>query len=82
MLGRVLGFEYSLARCCEAGAALLAGRLEDRGYGKYEIASLSAVFGATLLVLWSIFHISGRGAASFDRMQLKNKSMTLPLITS
>lgn len=83
MLGRVLGLEYSIARCCEAAAALIAGRLEDSGHGKHEIASLSAVFGATLLAFWSCFHLSGKGAANKELVPLKNKDeKTLPLLSA
>ncbi len=81
MLGRVLGLEYSIARCCEAAAALIAGRLEDGGHGKHQIASLSGGYGATLFLLWSFFHISGRGAANNDLVPLKNKEATLPLLS-
>ena len=82
MLGRVLGLEYSIARCCEAAAALIAGRLEDSGHGNHEIASLSAVFGATLLAFWSCFHLSGKGAANKELVPLKNKDeKTLPLLS-
>lgn len=64
MLGRVLGLEYSCARCTEAVIAYIAGRLEDKEYGKYEIASLASSIGATLFFLWTIFHVSGGGAAN------------------
>jgi hypothetical protein len=80
MLGRVLGLEYSIARCCEALVAFIAGRLEDKGYGKYEIASLSASLGVVLLTLWSAFHITGRGAAKHGIVSPKKKELALPLV--
>jgi len=73
MLGRVLGFEYSVARLSEAGIAFLAGHLEDMGYGKYEIASLAGTIGLTLFVCWSIYHTFGGGAANrkFEKTSVK-----------
>ena len=63
MLGRVLGFEYSIARTTEAVISFSTGRLEDHGYGKHVIASLSACVGSIMLAFWSSYHIYGGGAA-------------------
>ena len=75
MLGRTLGLEYSIARCSEAVIAFIAGRLEDRGVDKHDIAFLSGFLGTTLLMLWSIFHISGRGAANKNVKPVKKKEI-------
>lgn len=64
MLGRMLGFEYSITRLSEATISFTAGRLEDIGYGKHEIASLSACIGGMMFAFWSIYHIFGGGAAN------------------
>lgn len=64
MLGRMLGFEYSITRLSEAVMSFTAGRLEDIGYGKHEIASLSACVGGMMFAFWSIYHIFGGGAAN------------------
>jgi len=64
MLGRVLGFEYSFAQLCEAGISFSAGRLEDNGYSNRFIALLAAGNAIMFLVLWSIYHMFGRGAAN------------------
>ena len=80
MLGRVLGLEYSIARGTEALIAFIAGRLEDEGVEKWKIASSSGWIGVTLLSLWSIFHLSGRGAANRNIKPIQKKEDTLPLI--
>ncbi len=80
MLGRVLGLEYSIARCTEALIALIAGRLEDRDVSKHHIAFFSGISGITFFVLWSIFHISGKGAANRNIKPTKKEEVTMPLI--
>ena len=82
MLGRVLGLEYSIARCSEASIAFVAGGLEDRGYTKSQIASLSSVLGIILLTLWSLFHITGRGAANKKLFPSEKKDIEMPLCLS
>lgn len=64
MLGRMLGFEYSVARSTEAVISFVAGQLEDQGYGKHEIASLSACVGGVAFTFWSTYHLFGGGAAN------------------
>ncbi len=64
MLGRMLGFEYSVARSTEAIISYIAGELEDNGYGKHEIASMSACIGGLVFTFWSGYHMFGGGAAN------------------
>ena len=64
MLGRVLGLEYSMANLAEAIMATMAGRLEDNGYSMHDISRLSAAIGMFFFLIWTIFHMFGRGAAS------------------
>ena len=66
-----------MARCSEAMIALIAGKLEDAGYGIYEIASLSAMIGVILLICWSIFHIFGKGAANNKLIPMKRKEVSI-----
>mmetsp|Transcript_7369 Transcript_7369/g.11222 ORF Transcript_7369/g.11222 Transcript_7369/m.11222 type:complete len:489 (-) Transcript_7369:19-1485(-) len=63
-LGRMLSFEYSVCRCTEAFISYLAGSLEDAGYGKHEIASLSACIGGMMFIFWSVYYLFGKGAAN------------------
>ena len=63
-LGRMLSFEYSVCRCAEAFVSFMAGNLEDAGYGKHEIASLSACTGGMMFIFWSVYHLFGKGAAN------------------
>ncbi len=60
----MLSFEYSVCRCSEAIVSFLAGNLEDAGYGKHEIASLSACVGGMMFIFWSVYHLFGKGAAN------------------
>ncbi len=62
MLGRVVSMEGSLACLFEATIAYVAGRLEDEGVSKHEIALLSAGIGSLLLMFWSTYHVFGKGA--------------------
>lgn len=64
MLGRMLAFEYSIARSTEGVSSYIAGRLEDQGYGKHEIALMAACFGGIMFVFWSAYHTFGFGAAN------------------
>lgn len=60
----MLGFEYSVARSTEAIISYIAGQLEDNGYGKHTIASMSACVGGIAFTLWSTYHLFGGGAAN------------------
>mmetsp|Transcript_15415 Transcript_15415/g.18766 ORF Transcript_15415/g.18766 Transcript_15415/m.18766 type:complete len:482 (+) Transcript_15415:93-1538(+) len=64
ILGRMLGFEYSMARLTEAITSFVAGRLEDSGYGKHEIATLQALSTGVIFIFWTIYHLFGSGAAN------------------
>lgn len=61
-LGRVLAFDFAGALGFEALVAFGAGRLQDAGYDKNEIATWAAAIGATFLTLWSFYHVRGGGA--------------------
>jgi hypothetical protein len=63
MLGGMLAFEYFIARSSEAVMSYITGRLEDMGYGKHVIASMSACIGGIMFALWSAYHLFGGGAA-------------------
>lgn len=62
-LGRVLGLEYALARLSETAMAFVAGRLEDGGSTKQQIALMASSVGVSLFFFWSIYHVLGFGAA-------------------
>ena len=79
MLGRVLGLEYSIARCTEALIAFIAGGLEDRNIDKHRIAFFSGTLGITLFILWSLFHLLGRGAANRNIKPIK-KEVAMPAL--
>ncbi len=51
------------ARLSETAAAYVAGRLEDTGSSKQEIACFASAIGVSLFFFWSIYHVLGFGAA-------------------
>lgn len=63
MLGRVLAVEYASYTIFEAFAATVAGRLQDTGYSKDQIALSAPCFGFIVTGLWSVHHYLGQGAA-------------------
>ncbi len=62
-LGRILGFEYCLAKLSETIMAFVAGQMEDVGYSNSEISNFSAMLSFFFLVFWTIYHVRGKGAA-------------------
>lgn len=84
MLGRVLGFEYSAAQFCEAIVSLLAGRLEDNGFTNHDIAFFSAANSTMFLIIWSVYHLYGGGAASArfnaDKEVPKQAALTVEML--
>lgn len=64
LLGRVLGFEFASAMCCETIAGFVAGFLEDAGFNKHEISLAEVTVGVISFLIWFTYHICGRGAAN------------------
>jgi hypothetical protein len=68
MMGRVLALEFASMMFFDALSAMIAGRLLDTegggaGVAKTDIAVGQAILAATLLTLWTIYHMFGKGAA-------------------
>ena len=63
MLGRMLSFEFSIARTTEAIMAVTVGQMEDSGTDVHTIAALSGVVGVIFLVILSIYHWCEGGGA-------------------
>lgn len=70
-MGRVMAFEFACAMLFDAMSATVAGRLIDRGYAPAQIATGASTLAATLLLLWSTYHLFGRGAARNEFNQPK-----------
>lgn len=63
LLGRVSSTEYALALLSEAFSAFMSGRLLDEGDLSAEnVSLLLGSLSALLLLVWSIYHLQGRGA--------------------
>lgn len=76
MLGRVISLESATASFFEAGIAYIAGRLEDEGLGKHEIANLSAGIGTFLLASWSTYHLFGNGAPRTTSLEIEGSILS------
>lgn len=63
MLGRVLAVEYAMYTINEAVTATVAGKLDDAGYSKDQIALFAATLGVFVLSVWCAYHGFGQGAA-------------------
>jgi MFS family permease len=63
MLGRILAIEYAFYTIFEALSATSAGRLQDIGLNKDQIALAAAGASSVVLGLWCTFHWLGKGAA-------------------
>lgn len=63
MLGRVLASERVLSSLFQVIISYIAGRLEDNGFSKHDIALLSACVGGIFATFWSSYHLFGLGAA-------------------
>lgn len=68
MLGRVAAVDEALATLAEALSSLLCGILQDRGNLTAErVSGAQGLLGFVFVVLWSFYHISGRGAACLSQ---------------
>jgi hypothetical protein len=63
MLGRVLAYQETLTNLLLTIMAYIAGNFEDSGFGKKEIAYLSASLAVFFVAFWSSYHLFGLGAA-------------------
>lgn len=66
MLGRMLAVEYAMYTMSEAVTATVAGKLDDAGYSKDQIALFAATLGVFVLSGWCVYHGFGQGAARED----------------
>ena len=63
-MGRVLAVDYAFALLTESFSALLCGVLQDHvGLSPEQVSFLMAVIGGVVVIVWSIYHIMGYGAA-------------------
>jgi MFS family permease len=64
MLGRVSALDEALATLAEALSSLLCGVMFDRGHLTPEgVSGAQGFLGFLFVIAWSMYHISGRGAA-------------------
>ena len=63
ILGRVLALDFALMMIFDCVTAYVTGVLLDAGVTKHEIAAVVSVVAASFLLLWSIYHVLGQGAA-------------------
>ena len=54
----------------EAVCVYITGRMEDRGFGRYEVAMISSIIGLGLMAFWSVYDLFGYGA----RKQIKDSA--------
>lgn len=80
MLGRMLSFEFSIARTTEAIMAITVGQMEDSGMDERIIALLSGAIGLIFLVILSLYHCREGGAAQkrFNHVSEGEQEITLP----
>lgn len=63
-MGRVLAVDYALALLTESFSALLCGVLQDHvGLSPEHVSLMMAATGGVVVIMWSIYHIMGYGAA-------------------
>jgi hypothetical protein len=62
IVGRVLGLDYSLSKLAETTSAYAAGYMQITGSSNSGIASFTASIALGSSVVWSIYHLLGRGA--------------------
>ncbi|KAI2508533.1 Transmembrane secretion effector [Fragilaria crotonensis] len=63
-MGRVLAVDYALALLTESFSALLCGVLQDHvGVSPEHVSLMMAATGGVVVIMWSIYHIMGYGAA-------------------
>lgn len=75
MLGRVASIDYSAALLTEGLSAVLAGMLQDRYELSAEDVSLWQGFAsAILLIVWSVYHFNGGGAAGYEALEKDDAS--------
>ena len=75
MLGRVLAADYALALSAEAFSAYMCGILMDVGnLSAYQVSSVLAVVTAVQTILWSYYHLSGRGAGKYRKPKLESQT--------
>ena len=66
MLGRVLAVDYALALLAESLSAYICGILIDRaGLSPHEVSFVLTIISLVLTLVWSLYHISGRGAGIY-----------------
>lgn len=64
MLGRVAAVDEALATLAEALSSLLCGVMQDHGHLTAErVSAAQACLGFVFVIMWSMYHASGRGAA-------------------
>ena len=64
-MGRVLAVDNALALLAESSSALLCGFLQDRvDLSAEQITLMTAATGGVMVILWTIYHVMGCGAAS------------------
>lgn len=63
MLGRVLALEFAFMMFFESVIAYATGILVDKGITKHEISTAVAAIAAGFFLVWSTYHLFGRGAA-------------------
>lgn len=74
MLGRVTSIDYSAALLTETLSAFAAGYLQDDfGLSAEQVSALLGVFGLFQTVLWVVWDLCNRGAASAAAVELDNE---------
>ena len=72
MLGRVSAVDEALATMSEALSSLACGILQDSGnLSAAYVSKAQACLGFIFVIVWSVYHCSGRGAASLPRENAK-----------
>ncbi len=76
MLGRVIATAEMITALFLTITAYIAGNLEDKGFGKEEIALMSIGISGFFIVFWSTYHIFGFGAARKESMYVAEQNIS------